>query len=219
MPGTYILTGATGGMASLYAHRLATASPDSHLILLCRSPTSVKPGLLPPQSDLIVYLSLEMKSLANVRSLTSSLIDRITSGSLPSISGLICSAAIQVTSADQPHLTPDGYEETMAVNHLTHYLLIRLLLPHFAEHGRIVVVGSDSHWPNYKFFKKGPEYEPLGKMLKAEPGSEKKEDADANGKKRYANSKLAQTMIGHEVRPANIPPTLLPERSVTSHLR
>lgn len=43
--------------------------------------------------------------------------------------------------------TEDGYEQTFAVNHLAHFRLINLLLPHLARQARIVLVASDTHDP------------------------------------------------------------------------
>jgi NAD(P)-dependent dehydrogenase (short-subunit alcohol dehydrogenase family) len=43
--------------------------------------------------------------------------------------------------------TADGYETTFAVNHLAHYLLVRLLMPALAEQARIVVTTSGTHDP------------------------------------------------------------------------
>lgn len=36
---------------------------------------------------------------------------------------------------------------TFAVNHLAHYLLARLLVPHMAPHGRLVITTSETHDP------------------------------------------------------------------------
>lgn len=43
--------------------------------------------------------------------------------------------------------TSAGFETNFAVNHLAHYLLLRLLLPEMAEGGRIVITTSGTHDP------------------------------------------------------------------------
>lgn len=43
-------------------------------------------------------------------------------------------------------MSPDGFELTFAVNHLGHFLLVRLLLERMAHHGRIVTVASRAHF-------------------------------------------------------------------------
>jgi NAD(P)-dependent dehydrogenase (short-subunit alcohol dehydrogenase family) len=42
-------------------------------------------------------------------------------------------------------MTADGIEATFGVNHLGHFMLVRLLLNHLQENGRIVVLSSDTH--------------------------------------------------------------------------
>ncbi|MSR13622.1 MAG: SDR family NAD(P)-dependent oxidoreductase [Gammaproteobacteria bacterium] len=62
----------------------------------------------------------------------------------PELNCLITNAGVyERTSA----LTVDGFERTMAINHLAHHLLTRLLLPllQAAPHARIVVVSSGTH--------------------------------------------------------------------------
>lgn len=43
--------------------------------------------------------------------------------------------------------TVDGFETTFSVNHLAHYLLIRLLLPYMADGASIVITTSGTHDP------------------------------------------------------------------------
>jgi NAD(P)-dependent dehydrogenase (short-subunit alcohol dehydrogenase family) len=60
---------------------------------------------------------------------------------------------ILVLNAGMPTSTAQGrsvggYELTLAVNHLAHYLLARLLVPHMAHHGRLVITHSHTHDPD-----------------------------------------------------------------------
>jgi len=43
------------------------------------------------------------------------------------------------------HRTSDGFESTFAINHLAHYLLLRLLAPGLAKNATIVITTSDVH--------------------------------------------------------------------------
>jgi NAD(P)-dependent dehydrogenase (short-subunit alcohol dehydrogenase family) len=58
---------------------------------------------------------------------------------------LINNAGIYVTKKD---LTPDGFEKTFAVNHLSHFLLTNLLLDLIKASGaaRIITVSSSAHF-------------------------------------------------------------------------
>jgi NAD(P)-dependent dehydrogenase (short-subunit alcohol dehydrogenase family) len=78
-------------------------------------------------------------------------------------------------------LTPDGIEQTFAVNHLAYFLLTGLLRPHLRPAARILCVASDSH-----------------KQVKgfnfADPGLEH----GYHGLKSYAQSKLANVLFCYE---------------------
>jgi NAD(P)-dependent dehydrogenase (short-subunit alcohol dehydrogenase family) len=45
------------------------------------------------------------------------------------------------------HRTEDGFESTFAINHLAHYLLLRLLTPSLAKNATVVITTSDVHDP------------------------------------------------------------------------
>ncbi|WP_420115160.1 hypothetical protein [Pseudactinotalea sp.] len=48
---------------------------------------------------------------------------------------------------DAASRTVDGLETSFAVNHLAHYLLLRLLLPTLAHRARVVLTTSGPHDP------------------------------------------------------------------------
>lgn len=82
--------------------------------------------------------------------------------------------------------TPDGFEETMAVNHLGHFLLTGLLLePLRAAGGRLVAVSSEAH-------RRGDlEHRPLEAIFR---GGE-----DFSGVQAYCDSKLANVLFAREL--------------------
>lgn len=45
------------------------------------------------------------------------------------------------------HRTEDGFESTFVINHLAHYLLLRLLTPSLAQNATVVITTSDVHDP------------------------------------------------------------------------
>ena len=138
-------------MSSIFARSYHQRNPDKHLVLMVRDPTKVAPGTLPRESSITTYLPCEMTKLDQVRSTCKSLVEEIESGKRPRIENLICSATIQVTAKDQPRVTPDGYEETISVNHLAHFILLVELLPVMKRDARILIVGSASRKPDCPF--------------------------------------------------------------------
>lgn len=58
---------------------------------------------------------------------------------------LVLNAGAQYLNVDQR--SAGGFEITVVVNHLAHYLLARRLLPTMAEGGRLVITTSDTHDP------------------------------------------------------------------------
>ena len=198
-PGSVVMTGATGAMGSIFVGKYQTSHPKQHLILLVRDPSTVSNKGLPLASDTISYVACDQTSLDSVRQATKDIISKVQSGSAPRIEVMLQSAAVQVTTPDQPRITVDGYEETESVNYLSHYILLMDLLPYMRPDGRIVIVGSDGHMPDYKFHKRNALYDRIENLVKVEKGSEPASQALTNGMWRYATSKLLQMMTGHEV--------------------
>jgi NAD(P)-dependent dehydrogenase (short-subunit alcohol dehydrogenase family) len=84
---------------------------------------------------------LDLSDLAAVRTFA---------GTLDStqIDSLVLNAGVQSYSASAQ--TRQGFERTFGVNHLAHYLLARLLLPHMKDEGIIVFTTSGTHNPSEK---------------------------------------------------------------------
>jgi NAD(P)-dependent dehydrogenase (short-subunit alcohol dehydrogenase family) len=61
------------------------------------------------------------------------------------IDALVLNAGTQF--GDVSHRTEDGFETTFAVNHLAHYLLLRLLMPRLAPEAIVVITTSNLHDP------------------------------------------------------------------------
>ena len=127
---TIVMTGATSGLGQIAASRLL-ATPDTRLLLGAR-----RPG--PPDAE---TLPLDLARLDSVRAFAAAVGQRL--GATP-IDALVLNAG---RSGHADGRTADGYETTFAVNHLAHYLLLRLLLPRLANHARIVLTTSGTHDP------------------------------------------------------------------------
>lgn len=119
---TIVMTGGTSGFGAIAATRL---SAGNRLILGARSPSG----------DAI---PLDLARLDSVRAFAERLGDT-------SIDVLVLNAGIVLP--DDTSRTADGFETTFAVNHLAHYLLLRLLLPRLPDGATVVMTTSGTHDP------------------------------------------------------------------------
>ncbi|EMA37792.1 SDR family NAD(P)-dependent oxidoreductase [Halococcus hamelinensis] len=87
---------------------------------------------------------LDLASLESVRTFADAVKHRLADDR---IDMLVLNAGVQYPNVDQR--SDDGFEKTFAVNHLSHYLLARELLPCLAEGGRLVITTSDTHDPGH----------------------------------------------------------------------
>ena len=87
---------------------------------------------------------LDLASLAAVRQFA---LD-FSTGDRPPLRALVCNAGVQIVGPTQR--TDDGFESTFGVNHLGHFLLANLMLPHLKAPGRIIFVSSGTHDPGQR---------------------------------------------------------------------
>ena len=128
---TVVMTGGTAGFGAVAAKRIFD-TPNTRLIL----------GARDNKNSSIETLPLDLASLSNVRSFVQSLTKKLDSRT---IDILILNAGAQFGTTR--HRTSDGFESTFAINHLAHYLLLRLLAPSIAKNATIVITTSDVHDP------------------------------------------------------------------------
>jgi protochlorophyllide reductase len=86
-------------------------------------------------------MKLELASLQSVRDFVANL--KAFKGARP-LQNLICNAALYLPKDPEPSWTDDGFEMSMGVNHLGHFLLVNLLLDDMskAKGARVCIVGS-----------------------------------------------------------------------------
>ena len=125
-----VMTGGTSGLGAIAAERLML-SGNARLILGARRPTSVGESI-----------PLDLTELDSVRAFAASVRERL--GDTP-VDSLVLNAG--VIRPDITGRTVDGFETTFAVNHLAHYLLLRLLLPALADRAIVVLTTSGTHDP------------------------------------------------------------------------
>jgi NAD(P)-dependent dehydrogenase (short-subunit alcohol dehydrogenase family) len=128
---TVVMTGGTAGFGAFAAKRISDM-PDTKLIL----------GARDTKNSSIDALPLDLARLANVRSFGQALTKKLDGAK---IDVLILNAGAQFGNTKQR--TEDGFESTFAINHLAHYLLLRLLTPSLAQNATVVITTSDVHDP------------------------------------------------------------------------
>ena len=169
---TVVMTGGTAGFGVVAAKRISD-TPNTKLIL----------GARDTKNSSIDALPLDLARLSNVRSFTQALRQKLDG---TKIDILILNAGAQF--GNTKHRTEDGFESTFAINHLAHYLLLRLLTPSLAKNATIVITTSDVH---------DPKMNPLGpKKLDPETLAhpEEKGKGFIPGFRAYSSSKLCDLL-------------------------
>lgn len=168
-----VMTGATSGFGSFTLQDLV-ASPSTRIIVGARGKNRTVP-------EGVDVLPLDLAPLTSVRDFAGAVIRQLGD---KRIDILVLNAGLHGTAADQR--SADGYGLTFAVNHLAHYLLARLLLPHIAEHGRVVITSSNMHDPPIKAI--GP------KTLELQEWAHPTKGGSGDGIRSYSASKLCNLM-------------------------
>jgi len=136
-----IITGASSGVGLQAARSLAQTG--WHVIMACRDLAKAEKAAqsVAMAPDTYTVMELDLASLANVRQFVQNF--RATGRSLDA---LVCNAAVYMPLLKQPQYSPDGYELTVATNHLGHFLLCNLLLEDLqrssAQAPRLVILGT-----------------------------------------------------------------------------
>jgi NAD(P)-dependent dehydrogenase (short-subunit alcohol dehydrogenase family) len=130
---TVVMTGGTAGIGLAAAEQMRR-TPDVRVLVGARgeAPSSVETR------------SLDLGRLAGVRGFADAANEWL--GGAGVIDALVLNAGAQVRNLGQR--TEDGFEVTFAVNHLAHYLLLRLLTPRLADGAIVVITTSNLHDPN-----------------------------------------------------------------------
>ena len=169
---TVVMTGGTAGFGAVAAKRISNTR-NTKLIL----------GARDNKNSTIDILPLDLARLSNVRSFVQSLTKKLAG---TKVDILIMNAGAQF--GNTRHRTVDGFESTFAINHLAHYLLLRLLTPSLAKNATIVITTSDVHDPKHVPF--GP------KELDSEALAHPKDKSKGFGPgiRAYASSKLCNLL-------------------------
>ena len=141
-PGAVLITGTTSGVG-LNATK-ALIDRGWTVVTANRDPiraAEAADGLGIPR-DRLHHIRMDLGDLESVRVAVETLIDSLGFG----LDALVINAAVYKPRLKQPERSPQGYELSMATNHLGHFLLIQLLLPQLqaSQHPsrRVAILGT-----------------------------------------------------------------------------
>ncbi len=144
---TVVITGTSSGVG-LYAAK-ALAQRGWHVVMACRDlPKTEKAARTVgiPQ-DSYTLIRIDLASMESVRQF----VKDFRANDKP-LDALVCNAAIYMPLIKEPLRSPEGYELTVATNHLGHFLLCNLLLEDLKnsllEERRLVILGTVTHNPD-----------------------------------------------------------------------
>jgi NAD(P)-dependent dehydrogenase (short-subunit alcohol dehydrogenase family) len=177
---TVVMTGGTSGFGAIAAERL-TLSGGARLILGARSarrPASVGESI-----------PLDLTALDSVRAFAASVRDRL--GDAP-VDALVLNAGVVRPDADGR--TVDGFETAFAVDHLAHYLLVRLLVPALADGAIVVLTTSGTHDPANRAGLAPPRHADAELLAHPERDPERDDRPRKAGQHAYTASKLCAVL-------------------------
>jgi protochlorophyllide reductase len=145
---------------------------------------------------------LDLSRLDSVRDVA----DSIVSAGV-TLDAVVCNAGVAPDRAGNrashhgaPRRTAEGFEETIGVNHLGHFELVRSLLPSLRRGSRVVVTSSCVHDKDSPDGRNGAP-PTLGDLsgLEAGPGFDMCDGGEFDGNKAYKDSKLANLLFAREL--------------------
>jgi len=149
-----VITGSNSGIGRDAATKLAK-SGKWVVVLACRTRAKAeqaKADIMQEYPDVnandIECYACDLGDLSSVRAFAQ---DVLADGA--PVDALCLNAGVEYSGDPVVHRTVDGFEETIGVNHLGHFLLANLLLPRLEasekfEHPRVVVTSSEVHDPS-----------------------------------------------------------------------
>jgi len=139
-----VITGASSGLGLYCVKALLKAkSEDYYVIAAVRDPEKMQKAAEEAGLSGKDYMAMELQlaSLQSVKDFCITL--RRTLGGR-GLDRLMCNAAVYLPTDPVPRFTDDGFEMSLGVNHLGHFLMVQLLLPQLkqAKEARVCIVGS-----------------------------------------------------------------------------
>lgn len=205
-PRHVVLTGGSSGIGLQGAAQLLEAG--HHLTVLCRDGATAErlrghfsglsgSGVSSGSGGALTTVIGDLADLASVEACAAHLLE-----AGDPIDTLVLNAGLQYTGAKEPRWSAQGFELTLAVNHLAHQALLQRLLPllHKGTAPRLVVTASEVHDPTSAGGKVG-RAAGLGDLvgLRQGPGAAMVDGGAFNAEKAYKDSKLCNVLMAREV--------------------
>ena len=175
---TIVMTGGTSGLGEVAARRFIQ-TPNTRLLLGAR-----RAG--PPGAR---TLSLDLMRLQNVRTFALALEAELGSAQ---INALVLNAG--ALFPDDNTRSADGFEAAFAVNHLAHFLLLRLLLPRLAHGAVVILTTSSTHDPAEKTIVAPPLHADARLLAYPERDPDRQRRQFIAGQRAYSSSKLCNLL-------------------------
>ncbi len=202
MNGTVIITGPTGGLGKALALEVAKRPESSRpdLLLIGRKGEKLADILKSVRdAGATAYeVPCDFSRLSDVRAAADAVKTILASGKVHPLQVLVANAGLM--SMDTRTTSVDGYEMTFAVNYLAHAQLIGDLIDSFVAPARIVLVGSDTYYPNtFRRILHVPEAQWRDPIELAQPAAADVTPSVKGAGTAYADSKLAILYYAHEL--------------------
>jgi NAD(P)-dependent dehydrogenase (short-subunit alcohol dehydrogenase family) len=184
---TFLVTGATRGLGLAIARALAADS--AHRVVLGVRDLGRGEQTARSLGGNVEAHRLDCASLADVR--------RFAAEWRAPLAGLVNNAGVQLTGTMQR--SADGFEETLAVNHLAALELTVRMLPLLAG-GRVLFIGSGTHNPDHRmaslFGFRGAHFTSIEALARGEANGRSDRQ---RGMDRYATSKFLNMLTAMEL--------------------
>jgi NAD(P)-dependent dehydrogenase (short-subunit alcohol dehydrogenase family) len=187
---TVLITGGSSGLGYRTAAEIARSDSDWDVVITGRG-ASVQTAA-DRLGNRVTGLRLDLAALEDVRRF----VRAFPGENIPPLHAIVCNAGTQIVSGTTT--TVDGFEQTFAVNHLAHFLLVRGLLPSMATPGRIVFVASDTHDPAKRTGMPAPVYTTARDLAYPDAGNST-DSPGQTGRRRYSTSKLCNVLTAYEL--------------------
>ncbi|WP_322758629.1 SDR family NAD(P)-dependent oxidoreductase [Synechococcus sp. CBW1107] len=187
----------TGGSSGIGFQAVAQLLQAGHrLTVLCRDAATAD-RLRRQLSGRLQTILCDLADLASIEACA----DALLAAAGP-IDSLVLNAGLQYSGAAEPRWSVQGFELTIAVNHLAHQALLQRLLPLLLQGTapRLVVTASEVHDPSTAGGKVG---QPAGLAdlagLRQGPGAAMLDGSAFHAEKAYKDSKLCNLLMARDV--------------------